>query len=99
VSRLPRVCIVDGCPEPTTPGTIHCPAHPPKRSPSSIATSQPGWRQLRQWVLERDRYVCQLCGEDGADTVDHILSAAQGGGNSLDNCQAAHRACNRRKGG
>lgn len=96
--RLPRICTVDGCPEIAVSGTTRCPAHPPKRSPSSKATSSPGWRAKRRRVLERDNYVCAYCGGH-ATTVDHVVSVANGGTDDLDNLVAACWPCNRRKGG
>jgi hypothetical protein len=47
----------------------------------------------RRAVVERDGMVCQLCGHDipeGDLHIDHIYPVARGGGNELDNLQAAH---------
>ena len=54
------------------------------------------WRQLNEKQSNR----CALCNElMGADvTVDHIVPVSRGGGNEPENLQAAHRACNTRKG-
>lgn len=56
---------------------------------------------LRALVIERDGYVCQLCGGevDPADVhIDHITPWSLGGRSTLDNLQVAHSTCNLRKG-
>jgi 5-methylcytosine-specific restriction endonuclease McrA len=57
------------------------------------------WRQLSDWVLERDGHICVRCGEP-ADTVDHIIPKAVTGtpDNSPSNLQAMCRSCNSKKG-
>ena len=55
----------------------------------------------RSRILARDRYRCQYCGRRGGLfdlTMDHILPASRGGGNSPDNLVTACFACNQRKG-
>lgn len=55
----------------------------------------------RTRILARDHYRCQYCGKRGGIfelTIDHILPASRGGGNSPDNLVAACFACNQRKG-
>lgn len=57
--------------------------------------------RLRKAVIERDGMVCQICGEDIPDGdlhIDHIFPVSLGGADTLDNLQAAHSACNVRKG-
>ena len=47
-------------------------------------------------ILERDEHRCQYC--DGkANTVDHVLPRAQGGGSTPTNLVAACLACNQKK--
>lgn len=54
----------------------------------------------RRWVsfalLVRDGRNCWLCGRDlGSDiTIEHLVPAADGGGNELDNLVLAHARCN-----
>lgn len=45
------------------------------------------WAQLRETVLRRDKGVCYLCGEYGADAVDHIENNDN---NELSNLKAVH---------
>jgi 5-methylcytosine-specific restriction endonuclease McrA len=59
---------------------------------------RPGWNRRRALVLKRDGGVCQLCGGDGADTVDHIVPVVAGGSDAPEGLRAAHRACNSRRG-
>lgn len=57
--------------------------------------------RLRDAVLERDGFVCGICGdeiESGDLHIDHILPVARGGTNDLDNLQPAHSFCNISKG-
>lgn len=61
-----------------------------------------------QWILLRDRYICQLCMQPIdrnlhymdplAASVDHRIPLKAGGNHTRDNLQAAHRRCNQRKG-
>lgn len=97
MSRHPRICLVSGCPAIAVHGTSRCTVHPPPRSPSSVATSQAGWKTLRSLVLVRDGCVCVYCG-GLATTADHVLSVANGGTNTLENLAASCWPCNRRKG-
>lgn len=58
----------------------------------------------RKIVLERDGWVCQICGlpldpnasviDDLYPHVDHVLPVALGGDDDLGNLRAAHRWCN-----
>lgn len=59
-------------------------------------------------VFERDRWICQLCGEPVSPecrwpdplspSIDHIVPLSMGGEHSIDNVQLAHLGCNSRKG-
>jgi len=63
----------------------------------------------RSAVYERDRSICQLCGEPidqaipyphpMAATLDHIVPVSVGGTHAVTNLQAAHMKCNASKGG
>lgn len=56
------------------------------------------WNWRRNFVLKRDNGVCYLCGEPGADSVDHIVA---GDDHSLENLAPAHQNippyCHRKK--
>lgn len=72
-----------------------------KRTTSSTLTSTAAWKQLRQRVLKRDRYQCQVR-EPGctgrATQVDHIINTAAGGAElDSENTQAICPSCNARK--
>lgn len=51
----------------------------------------------RRGVLVRDNFTCAYCGKH-ADTIDHVLPRALGGGTSFENCVAACLKCNGKKG-
>lgn len=56
------------------------------------------WKKLRAQILERDQGVCYVCGQAGADTVDHRTPKAQGGSDHPYNLGAIHAApCHARK--
>lgn len=62
---------------------------------------QPLSAKLRATVIERDGYVCRLCGGDvDRDDVhiDHIHPVRHGGNDTLANLQVAHSRCNISKG-
>lgn len=58
-------------------------------------------------IFIRDKWTCQLCGEPIEQdltwphkmypSLDHIVPLSNGGGHSMDNCQATHFLCNVRK--
>ena len=59
------------------------------------------WVKLREKVLIRDEYLCQVCKANGiytqAKEVDHIVPKALGGSDSFDNLQAICKHCHREK--
>jgi len=76
--------------------------------PSHKVRQHRTYKRHRTTVLERDNYVCQLCGEptdpalrpvdDLYPTLDHIIPVSAGGKDDPENLQTAHRACNLGKG-
>ena len=56
------------------------------------------WRKIRQRIINRDRGLCQMCGNEG-DSVDHITPRSQGGTDDDNNLQLLCRSCNSSKGG
>jgi 5-methylcytosine-specific restriction endonuclease McrA len=58
------------------------------------------WRALRQFVLIRDREICQLrlpgCTKL-ANTVDHVIDVVTGGSDSPTNLRAVCPACHNRR--
>ena len=53
-----------------------------------------GWAKTRLRILERDSYLCGICGLPGANSVDHIVPRFQGGTEHDYNLRAAHLTCN-----
>jgi hypothetical protein len=57
------------------------------------------WKKLRIQVLDRDGWVCAMCGKP-AHTVDHIYPRVKGGDMwAMDNLQSLCKSCNSSKGG
>lgn len=55
----------------------------------------------RRLVIERDKSMCEICGElvpEHDIHIDHIHPYSLGGQDDLDNLQVAHSLCNIRKG-
>lgn len=65
-------------------------------------TSTPEWRKKRLVVLRRDRRRCGVCGEPGANVVDHIVArslfqANDPAADALTNLQAICDPCHKKK--
>ena len=56
------------------------------------------FKKQRLKVLARDGRVCQYCGAEDANQVDHVIPKVSGGGDELDNLLTSCRDCNLRKG-
>jgi 5-methylcytosine-specific restriction protein A len=60
-----------------------------------------GWEAKRDFILKRDRYLCQSCLRakryTKATEVDHINSRASGGDESEENLEGICRACHETK--
>ena len=54
------------------------------------------WASVRRKVL-RASDICHLCGESGADEVDHLVPRYAGGSDELSNLVGVHQLCHRRK--
>lgn len=59
------------------------------------------WDKLRQVILARDKFICQMCRVKGratpANQVDHIKPRAKGGTDYADNLQALCEECHKAK--
>jgi len=55
------------------------------------------WRKIRNKVMKRDKYLCQLCLKEDrvaeAYAVDHIIARAYGGTDDMENLQALCKWC------
>ena len=56
------------------------------------------FKKQRLKVLARDGRVCQYCGAEESNYVDHVVPKVAGGGDELDNLLTSCRDCNLRKG-
>jgi hypothetical protein len=58
-------------------------------------------RQMLPIVLDRDGYICQICGEPVLPeelSLDHVYPKSRGGAHTKENLRVVHRCCNSRKG-
>lgn len=110
-ARLKRACRKPGCPGTTIDRSGYCDKHKPEEACWKRWQDKKGndrqrgygtaWRKLRKRILERDRYLCQVCLKNGVikagSEVDHIRSKATGGTDNDDNLQAICTRCHREK--
>jgi 5-methylcytosine-specific restriction protein A len=69
-------------------------AHNQRRGSATARGLGSAYQRRRQTILARDGGVCWVCGQAGADTVDHVVPRARGGDSSEANLRAAHARCN-----
>ncbi len=55
------------------------------------------WLQLREQVLKRDDYTCQICGKQGTLIAHHIIPVRLSGEDELENLIALCRKCHGRE--
>ena len=77
----------------------HTPSTPKRSKPPKRFVMDPyydsiEWRMLRFDVLQRDKHICQYCG-DKARQADHVIPRRKGGYDHLDNLVACCASCNR----
>jgi 5-methylcytosine-specific restriction enzyme A len=91
-----RVCAQSGCPRLVENGS-RCTEHRYLR-PSGRDGSTRQWRDVRQTVLERARFMCELGGPDCttyATECHHRVPVAAGGNDDPSNLLAACESCHR----
>jgi 5-methylcytosine-specific restriction endonuclease McrA len=59
----------------------------------ALAKYDRAYRKRRKAILASNPS-CYLCGEPGADTIDHVVPLANGGTMTADNERPAHFRCN-----
>lgn len=89
-----RVCPKHGCPELVAPNG-ECPQHPRVpwvRQPADRRSDLSGWEQQRRAraVIQRDRGICYVCHQPGANEADHVIPISQGGADAEHNMAAIH---------
>jgi 5-methylcytosine-specific restriction endonuclease McrA len=78
-------------------GKPYCEHHAPSRYRIDPFYDTPGWRVLRQKVLERDHHECQYCG-GRATQADHVIPRKKGGADAMKNLVACCASCNKAAG-
>lgn len=65
---------------------------------STCVVNEESWRQLREFILRRDNYTCQYCGDKtGPFEADHVIPKSRGGLDIAENLVCACMRCNRSK--
>ncbi|MDR5611532.1 MAG: HNH endonuclease signature motif containing protein [Arsenophonus sp.] len=106
--RIPRACRKPGCAKTTTERSGYCEVHRHqgwKNYQQGKSRHQRGygtkWDKLRATILQRDKYLCQICLRNrlatAAKTVDHIIAKAHGGTDIESNLQSLCWSCHRKK--
>ena len=86
--KAPTPCLEQNCSN-TATKFGRCPEHQraPWQGSKRRSRLPPDWATRRLIVFKRDGGICYLCGEPGADTIDHIK---QGDDHSLENLAPVH---------
>lgn len=86
-------------------GTGYCEQHKPESFTTAGGQKTlplpKGWGRLRENILRKHKGICYICGEAGADEVDHIIPRHLGGSDLPHNLAPIHQKlpphCHRQK--
>lgn len=90
ICGLPATKILEGKP--------YCEHHAPSAWRMDPFYTTKEWRSLWRKTCERDKWICQYCGEKGYQ-ADHIVPRGAGGPDALPNLVCACKICNQIAGG
>ena len=68
----------------------YCEKHQPEKWYNPAYETPKNWNSLKNFVIARDRGICYVCGETGADSVDHVIPKSEGGTDLTNNLKAIH---------
>lgn len=69
-----------------------------KSEPREKVTKKKISKKVRQAVMQRDGYQCQVCRDTDDLCLDHIIPESKGGTKDINNLQVLCRSCNSKKG-
>ena len=98
MNKAPTPCIENGC-DNYVVNNARCQQHQNLWQASTRKARLPkDWNTRRQIVFRKHQGICYLCGESGADTIDHIIP---GDNHSIENLAPVHDRtpphCHRKK--
>lgn len=99
MNRHPRPCTEHGCPA-LQPCAVHGRKAWATSKRAARLDGRSGWdRQAqRRRILRRHKGICHVCGQPGADAVDHVVALAEGGKDIPANLRPIHSVpCHREK--
>lgn len=90
------------CNQPGCPNLQPCEHHAPKPWATSTRRTRVGSGSRQQkrarYVMHRDGAICHICGQPGADEVDHVIPTFEGGPDHITNLAPIHATpCHRNK--
>lgn len=90
MARAPKICSEPGCPN-LQPCELHK-KEPWANSTRRLHTKVSGSREQRRnrLVMRKFYGVCHVCGQPGADQIDHVIPLAEHGPDELDNLRPIH---------
>lgn len=96
--RATKICAEPGC-----PNLEPCPTHfkepwqgSTRRSRAAVSGSRE--QKRNRWIMRKHLGICHVCGQPGADQIDHVIPLAQDGPDTADNLRPIHaKPCHQRK--
>lgn len=89
MTRAAKICSIPECAQ-LQPCSVH--AKKPWAGSRRRERTMSGSRQQRraQAVMRLHDGICHVCGHPGSDEVDHVVSLAEGGADTMDNLRPIH---------
>lgn len=102
MSRARKVCAEHGCANLTAGSDSRCAEHTPEPWAGSAhrTRNRRGDAKRNRRIMRAHAGICHVCGQPGADQVDHVIPLAEGGDDAEHNLRPIHGgpgSCHARK--